>query len=217
MDTKLTFVISIFFLFFLMSAVSASENATDIEMAEDSVLNQDLSVDDVLQEDSSNDNGSRLDTYIIAEDSIQGEAGSAVYFSVDILDENDNPVMNGTATLSIAGKNYTSEVLNGTAIFQGVLIEDGMKTATVYYHGNEWYNSSQMEIEVYLIEEFYFDMPVLDETTDIAGPLFEEPQKTRNHAVVKAASESNQTGNPIFFILLSLMVISSSAVINRKR
>lgn len=217
MDTKLTFVISIFFLFFLMSAVSASENATNIEMAEDSVLNQDLSVDDVLQEDSSNDNGSRLDTYIVAEDSIQGEAGSAVYFSVDILDENDNPVMNGTATLSIAGKNYTSEVLNGTAIFQGVLIEDGMKTATVYYHGNEWYNSSQMEIEVYLIEEFYFDMPVLDETTDIADPLFEEPQKTRNHAVVKAASESNQTGNPIFFILLSLMVISSSAVINRKR
>ncbi len=208
MNTKLIIGISILFLFLTMASVSAGENSTDFKTADDLPLSD--AEDDV--------NASKINTRIIPDD-IEGEEGDAVYASFDIVDERGNPVMNGTATLKMGDKNYLGEVSNGSVLFKAVIIEKGISKATIFYHGNEYYNSSETDIDVYLIEESYMDIPIYDDEAFIGTALYDEPSYSSDKSIstVKAISDSRQTGNPIFVMLLSLIVIASSGIIARKR
>ncbi len=215
MNTKLTFVISILLLFFLISTVSASENATDLQ------LDENLGESDVLQDSevaSDSENLSKLDTQVIPGD-IQGEEGDFVDVSFDILDENNNPVMNGTATLKMGDKNYSGDVSNGSVSFHGIIIEKGISKAKIFYHGNEYYKSSQTDIDVYLIEESYMNIPIYDDEESIGSALYAEPSYSSDKSVstVKAISDSRQTANPISLMLLSFIAVASSGIIVRKR
>ena len=214
MNTKLIIVISVFFLFLTLASVSASENSTDLQ------LDENLKESDVLQDSdevSGDESISKLDTQIVPGD-IQGEEGDSVDVSFEIFDENNNPVMNGTATLSMGDKNYSGEVSNGSVSFHGIIIEKGISKAKIFYHGNDYYNSSETDIDVYLIEESYMNMPIYDDGESIGTALYEEPYtQEKSVSAVKAISDSRQTGNPIFMMLLSFIIIVSSGIIVRKR
>lgn len=215
MNPKLIIGISVLFLFLSLASVSAGENSTDLQ------LDENLPESDVLQDSEpahGGENVSKLDTQIIPGD-IQGEEGEVVYVSVEILDENNNPVMNGTATLTMGDKNYSSEVSNGSVFFDGIIMEKGISKARIFYHGNEYYNSSETDIDVYLIEESYMDMPIYDDGAFIGTALYEEPSYSSDKSIstVKAISDSRQTGNPIYMMLLSFIAITTSGIIARKR
>ncbi len=196
MNTKLILLISIFLMFFSISSVCASQNTTD-------------SVSDDV-------NSSKMNTHIVSGD-ITGEEGDSVYFSVDILDENENPVMNGSATLSLNGKNYESKVFNGTASFGDIEIKKGMKQGIIYYHGNEYYNDSTQTVDIYLVEESYKDIPIYDDDLDIDVSKQTENHAQRQIGAVKAIDDSRATGNPIALALLGLFVITSNLIFKRKR
>lgn len=194
MNTKLILLISIFLMIYSISSVCALENTTCLE--------------------DGDANASALNTRIVCDD-ISAEEGDAVYFSADILDENENPVMNGSATLSLGGRNYESEVLNGTVSFPGIEIKKGMKQGVIYYHGNEYYKDSSRTVDVYLIEESYMKIPIYDDDSDIDAPQ-KEIRSQRQIDAVKAIEDSRSTGNPIFLVLLCLFAITSSLIFKRK-
>lgn len=123
--------------------------------------------------------------------------------------------MNGSATLSLGGKDYESEVLNGTASFPGIEIKKGMKQGIIYYHGNEYYKDSSQTVDVYLIEESYMKIPIYDDDSDIDVPQ-KEIRSQRQIDAVRAIEDSRSTGNPIFLVLLCLFVITSSLIFKRK-
>lgn len=210
MNSKLILAISVLIIFFTISSVSASENSTDLE-----VIGDDNYQDGVLQDtddlNAGDSNASKLYTHI-EETSFQGEVGDVTYVPVEIFDENDEPVMNGTATLLVGGVNYTTDVRNGTASFNEVSIEDGLETAMVYYNGNEYYNPSQLEIDVFVIKETYMDIPIYD-TFDLSNPDIEKKQP---ETVVKASNRVNATGNPILVLLSSLILVALSSGFSRK-
>ena len=215
MNTKIIIGISVLFLFLSLASVSASENSTDLQ------LDENLPESDVLQDSEpahGSENVSKLDTQIIPGD-IQGEEGDAVYVSFEILDVNNNPVMNGTATLTMGDKNYSGEVSNGSVFFDGIIMEKGISKARIFYHGNEYYNSSETEIDVHLIEESYMFIPIYDDETFIGTALYEEPSYSSDKSIstVKAISDSKKTGNPILMMLLSFVAITASGIIARKR
>ncbi|WP_298500641.1 hypothetical protein [uncultured Methanobrevibacter sp.] len=200
MNKKLIFVLSIFLIVISISSVSAADNSTVLTSSDD----------DVLQ-----DNGDVTDQYVktkIVADSIIGEDGDSIYVPIEVLDENDNPVMNGTATLVIGEVLYTSEVKNGSAVFESVLIQEGMTKATFGYMGNEYYDSCDLEVIIYVVHETYPDIPIGD-SPDISNATVIQSQPSS----VKAITDSKATGNPILAILLSLMIVSSMSIINRKR
>ena len=115
-------------------------------------------------------------------------AGEKTDISVKFVDEYGNPVKNGTATLTIDGKTYTAEVINGTATFKDVVIPENDTVADVYYQGNDYYNASSAT----------FSIKVKQNNTD--------ENKTAKH-VSSEIAEANATGNPIAMMLLALFVM----------
>ena len=63
---------------------------------------------------------------------------SAKSISVDVLDQNGNPVENGTVTLTLNGKTYNATVEKGKAVFNVVLPDPGDYEAVVKYEGNDF-------------------------------------------------------------------------------
>ena len=89
-----------------------------------------------------------LDT-IISADSIEGKVSESVSIKANITDERGNPVLNGTATLSINGVNYTADILNGVVTFENVVLTNsGNFTGKITYSGDDSHNPSEATIDV---------------------------------------------------------------------
>ena len=124
-----------------------------------------------------------------AED-VSGMAGEKTDISVNFVDEYGNPVKNGTATLTVDGKTYTAEVINGTATFKDVVLPNKDTVADVYYQGNDYYNASSAT--------FSIKVKQVNNDTD--------ENKTAKH-VSSEVVEGNATGNPIAMMLLALCAL----------
>ena len=129
-----------------------------------------------------------------AED-VSGNAGEKTDISVKFVDENGNPVKNGTATLTIDGKTYTAEVINGTATFKDVVIPENDTVADVYYQGNDYYNASSTT----------FSIKVKHNNTEPDTNNTDE-NKVLKHELSDVV-DGNATGNPIAVMLLALFVM----------
>ena len=84
----------------------------------------------------------KVNTKALSVEDIIGKAGEIIDITVKFVDEDDNPIKNGTATLTIDGKTYTAEVVDGVATFNGVVLPYLDTIADVYYLGNDYYNAS---------------------------------------------------------------------------
>ena len=91
----------------------------------------------------------KLNTTVKGDD-VSGKPGDSKSISVDVLDQNGNPVENGTVTLTLNGKTYNVTVKNGKAVFDVVLPDPGDYEAVVKYEGNDYYNPSGSTIKVHV-------------------------------------------------------------------
>ena len=91
----------------------------------------------------------KLNTTVKGDD-VSGKPGDSKSISVDVLDQNGNPVENGTVTLTLNGKTYNATVKNGKAVFDVVLPDPGDYEAVVKYEGNDYYNPSGSTIKVHV-------------------------------------------------------------------
>ena len=133
---------------------------------------------------------------------VSGTVGDKVTITADIKDQNNDAVQNGTATLTIDGKEYTAKVENGKAVFENVEISKNT-TATIKYEGNDYYNSSETTINI-TVEE-----APQPEPQPAPAP---EPTPSEETAVKVLA-----TGNPIAMLLLVLLTLVSTISIRRQK
>lgn len=127
---------------------------------------------------------------------ISGKAGEKIDISVEIMDGNGNPVKNGTATLTIDGKTYTTEVVDGVATFKDVVLPENDTVADVYYQGNEYYNSSSSTFSIKINKDNNNTLP--DNSSD--------ENKTENISF-KGVDTRNATGNPIAVLVMALFAL----------
>ena len=135
-------------------------------------------------------------------DDVSGKEGEKRDITVKIVDENGNPVKNGTATLKINGKSYTADVVDGVAIFKDVVLPSDDTVADVYYNGNEYYNASSTTFNIDIIKD--------NNRTDDNGTDDKGSSKSR-------VVDSRATGNPIAVLLLVFVTLVSNRVYNRKK
>ena len=119
---------------------------------------------------------------------VVAKAGSKTDIPVEIVDGDGNPVKNGTVTLTIDGRTYTAEVINGVATFKDVVIPSKDTVADVYYHGNGYYNASSTTFSI----KVQSDNDTVENSTE--------------HVSFKA-DDGNATGNPIAILLLALFTL----------
>ena len=129
-----------------------------------------------------------VDTKVSAED-ISGNAGEKTDITVEIVDENGNPVKDGTATLTVDGKIYTAEVVDGAATFKDIVLPEKDTVADVYYQGNDYYNSSSAT----------FSIKISHDNNNTDG------NKTKH--ISSKGIDGNETGNPIVIMLLALFAM----------
>ncbi len=137
----------------------------------------------------------KVNTNVPSAEDVSGKAGEKKDIPVKFVDENGNPVKNGTATLTIDGKTYTAEVTKGVAIFKDVVLPNNDTVADVYYHGNDYYNASSAT----------FSIKVKQNNTEPDSNNTDE-NKTVKH-VSSNVVDGNATGNPIAMMLLALFVM----------
>ncbi len=144
-------------------------------------------------------NVEKVNTKAPSAEDVSGKAGEKKDIKVKIVDEKGNPVKNGTATLTVDGKTYTAEVIDGVATFKDVVIPDKDTVADVYYHGNDYYNASSATLSI-KVEQNNNTEPDSNNTDE---------NKTTKH-VSSEIVDANATGNPIAMMLLALcaMVIT---------
>ena len=127
---------------------------------------------------------------------VSGKAGEKTDIKVRIVDEKGNPVKNGTATLTVDGKSYTAEVIDGVATFEGVVLPENDTVGDVYYHGNDYYNASSTTLSIKVNE---------NNNTEPASNNAGE-NKTAKH-VSSRIVDGSEAGNPIAMLVLALFVM----------
>ena len=137
----------------------------------------------------------KVNTNAPSTEDVSGNAGEKTDIKVKFVDENGNPVKNGTATLTVDGKTYTAEVINGVATFKDVVIPEKDTVADVYYQGNDYYNASSTTISIKVKQN--------NTEPDNNGT---DDNKTTKHVSSKAV-DTNATGNPIAVMLLALCAL----------
>ncbi len=136
-------------------------------------------------------------------DDVSGTAGDKVDITADIVDQNGNPVQNGTAVLKVNGKEYTAEVKDGKATFKDVELPDESTEATIDYLGNDYYNPSSTTIQITVTApEEPVDEPVEEPST---------PVTEKSVPVTPAA------GNPIALVVVALLSLVSTVSFGRKK
>jgi len=163
-----------------------SYNGTDIYNPSNSTIN--VHVDKVNTKPSAKD--------------VSGKKGDKTDITVKVVDENGNPVKNGTATLTIDGKSYTADVVDGVAIFKDVVLPSDDTVAEVYYHGNEYYNASSTTFNIKINKDANNET---DNETDNR-----DDSKSR-------VVDTRATGNPIALLLLVVITLVSNRAYNRKK
>ena len=174
-------------------------------------------------------------------DDVSGTVGDIVDITADVLDQNDEPVKNGTAILKINGKEYKAEVSDGKAVFNGVELPSESTDATIDFEGNDYYNPSSTTIKITVTQ------PVPDDDGDDSDsggdnqvPDDDSPKNSNSSGSgpSKHSSDSNVpssdsshsnmveqvrraaipvVGNPLFLAFLAILSLVSVGVYNGKR
>ena len=140
-------------------------------------------------------------------DDVSGTAGDKKDITADIVDQNGNPVKNGTAVLKVNGKEYTAEVKDGKATFKGVELPDKSTPATIEYLGNDYYNPSNTTIQITVTQP--------EEPTD--EPSNETEDERSTPVAEKAVPVIPAAGNPIALVVLALLTLVSTVSLGRKK
>ena len=164
-----------------------------------------------------------LNTTTEAED-VSGDVGDKVDITADILDQNKKAVQNGTATLTVNGKEYTATVKDGKATFKGVELTENT-TATIKYEGNDYYNPSETTIEITVKDQSPDEEPDEEPTDDAVDEPTEAPADDPVDEAVDEPLEGPASnivknvaaGNPIAMLLLVLMALVSTISIRRQK
>ena len=145
----------------------------------------------------------RVNTTISA-DPVNGNPSDKINVTVNVIDEDGNPVLNGTTTLIIDGVEYTAEVHNGIARFIDVILPKSSTTAIVKYNGNEYYAPSESTFDININATESEQNNTISQDNGI--------KKSVNNSI-----DSKQAGNPILVVLLALMCLVSNNILRRKR
>lgn len=159
-----------------------------------------------------------LNTTTTSED-VSGTVGDKKDITTDIVDQNGDPVQNGTAVLKVNGKEYTAEVKDGKAVFKDVELTENT-TATIEYLGNDYYNPSNTTIEITVTApeepaEEPSDEP--DEPDDPEEPAEEPEEEPSTPVAEKAIPIIPATGNPIALVILALLTLVSTVSLGNKK
>ena len=137
----------------------------------------------------------KVNTNAPSAEDVSGKAGEKTVIKVKFVDENGNPVKNGTATLTVDGKTYTAEVTNGVATFRDVVIPDKDTVVDVYYQGNDYYNASSTTLSIKVKHD------------NNTNPDSNNTDENRTKHVSSNIVDGNATGNPIALMLVALFVM----------
>ena len=154
-----------------------------------------------------------LDTTTTSDD-VSGTAGDKVTITADIVDQNNNKVQNGTAVLKVNGKEYTAEVKDGKAVFEGVELPSESTEATIEYLGNDYYNPSNTTIQITVTPPEVPEEPEEPEEPEVPEEPTDEPVTP---AAEKAIPVTPAAGNPIALVVLALLTLVSTVSFGRKR
>ena len=151
----------------------------------------------------------------IKSQNITSRPGETRDITCDVMDQEGNPVMNGSATLKIGDKTYETSVQNGKATFEGVEMPDSDTVALVEYNGNDDYGSSNSTFNI-MIEnatdnstENNTDNVTLDlPTGGVKYPVMGIGEALYvGEKIDKAPINEKATGNPILVALLTLFAL----------
>ena len=152
-----------------------------------------------------------LNTTTTSED-VSGTVGDKKDITTDIVDQNGDPVQNGTAVLKVNGKEYTAEVKDGKAV---ELTEN--TTATIEYLGNDYYNPSNTTIEITVTAPEEPEEPAEEPSDDPEEPADEPEEEPSTPVAEKAIPIIPATGNPIALVILALLTLVSTVSLGRKK
>ena len=136
-------------------------------------------------------------------DDVSGSSGDKVDIVAEIVDQNGNPVQNGTAVLKLNGKEYKAEVKDGKATFKGVELPSESTEATIDYLGNDYYNPSKTTIQITINEK---PEPEPEPQPEPVTPVAE-----------KTVPAIPVAGNPIALVVLALLTLVSTVSFGRKK
>ena len=151
-----------------------------------------------------------LNTTTTSED-VSGTVGDKKDITADIVDQNGDPVQNGTAVLKVNGKEYKAEVENGKAVFKDVELPDESTEATIEYLGNEYYNPSNTTIQITVTQ------PEEPEEEPEDEPVDEPEEEPSTPVAEKAIPVTPAAGNPIALVVLALLTLVSTVSFGRKK
>nr|WP_295605761.1 Ig-like domain-containing protein [uncultured Methanobrevibacter sp.] len=151
-----------------------------------------------------------LNTTTTSED-VSGTVGDKVTITADIVDQNNNKVQNGTAVLKVNGKEYSVEVKDGKAVFEGVELPSESTEATIEYLGNDYYNPSNTTIQITVTQP---DEPEEEPEDEPADEPEEEPSTPVAEKVVPVIPAA---GNPIALVVMALLTLLSTVSFGRKK
>ena len=137
---------------------------------------------------------------------VSGTAGEKKDITADIVDQNGNPVKNGTAVLTVNGKKYTAEVKDGKATFKDVELPSKSTPATIEYLGNDYYNPSNTTIQI-TVKDNPTPGPVPDDNKTTPGP------STKNHISLATPVAAN----PIVLAVIAVLSLVSTVSLGRKK
>ena len=152
-----------------------------------------------------------LNTTTTSED-VSGTVGDKKDITADIVDQNGDPVQNGTAVLKVNGKEYTAEVKDGKAVFKGVELTENT-TATIEYLGNDYYNPSNTTIQITVTAPEEPEEP--EEPVD--EPVDEPEEEPSTPVAEKAVPVTPAAGNPIALVVVALLSLVSTVSFGRKK
>ena len=104
--------------------------------------------------------------------------------TADVNDADGNPILNGTATLTIDGNNYTAPIVNGTVTFENVTLKEGNYTGVISYPGSDVYNPSGTDVKIVVSK--------LD-TSIVSEDIYGYPGERVNII----ANVTDENGNPV--------------------
>lgn len=152
-----------------------------------------------------------LNTTTTSED-VSGTVGDKKDITADIVDQNGDPVQNGTAVLKVNGKEYTAEVKDGKAVFEGVELTENT-TVTIEYLGNDYYNPSNTTIQITVTAPEEPEEP--EEPVD--EPVDEPEEEPSTPVAEKAVPVTPAAGNSIALVVVALLSLVSTVSFGRKK
>ena len=156
-----------------------------------------------------------LNTTTTSED-VSGTVGDKKDITTDIVDQNGDPVQNGTAVLKVNGKEYTAEVKDGKAVFKDVELTENT-TATIEYLGNDYYNPSNTTIEITVTAPEEPEEPAEEPSDEPEEPAEELEEEPSTPVAAKAIPIIPATGNPIALVILALLTLVSTVSLGNKK